>query len=600
MQYKLLFAAALVMLLAGHPYGALAQAGNASLKETAPAAEEKYVVLWRRVPSDFNSSRFDASRARQLIDSSPSRKIRLSPGDTISGQLRQNFKISSSWTPAMYDSMIAKIVELNALQSADSVIAGQALIVPVVPMTVASGTKQGIRVDWSLSELESSAYSSMSVASSDIAQTEIQYFKVAASDLSSYASEAGFELGASGEITVELGRVLAQDMATSTSPLQRELAELVRAELQDSASGIKAVVVVMDDSIPDHTEYVRTKEFIIELSEQVRTQYGLGESPYLGEVRRLPSTLSDTPSHTLYPDLRMHSSQIKHALTPLTSLDGGQRVRVIYLPLAATQRGVSPFFKEILFLSEMIKMLRPSPGKKSAGVASARQYAEMVVEQIVESNRKVFDYGPVAFGTAASASVASDRGLLEAITLALDAYSTLTANPHALSLSWTMPKLQLPAYLVESPYGWRFAAAGNGRSTGAGSDFIAGELQFAARAATTKDVIAVLNSDGPPGPCASNIFDDSSGIQVLSLAFAGRIDEQRCGTSFSTPRVAWLIAARETVRGRRLSAPVTPQAKVLWNQQQQVIVGSMRSSRETSILQKYSLDVNKLFEARTP
>ncbi|WP_411833877.1 hypothetical protein [Pseudoxanthomonas mexicana] len=597
MQRKSYLVGGLVVLLSGSVFGV--DMGDDPIAEAAtPSTGEAMVVMWRRVPSNFNSSDFSAEQARKLVDSSPSRTIRLSQGDTVSGQLHRKFKISSTWTPVMYERMISRIVELNALKNADEVVAGQELIVPVVPMTATSRLSQGVRVDISQSMLDSTSYGSLGVAEEGAAQTEIQYFSIPASELYKYELADGYEQGASGEMKVEFGFAGSSEGASLAAPVRTEVAERIRAGLKGSANGVNPVIIVMDDSIPDNEEYARTRDFVVSLSTTVRAKYFLGDSPYIEDVKGLASSFpEETPRYTLYPDLRMHSSQIKETLRPLIKLDEAQRIRVIYLPLAATQHGITPLLKELLYLAEMIKIVKPVPGQKSKAIAGSKQIAMIVVDQIMMGNRQVFDYRPVAFGTLAAASIPSDRSLIEAVALVLDAYSTVTGEPHALSLSWTTLKLQLPVYLVESPYGWKFAAVGNGGVAGVGSDFLANELQLASRAATNRDVVAVLNSDGIAGPCASNVFDDSGGIELLGVAFSGRLDAKRCGTSFSTPRVTWLMAAREAIHGERQAIPMTPYARLLWNQRQKQFLQGLKSAGPGTVLQKYGLNEDKLFEA---
>lgn len=567
--------------------------------ENAPATQvDDYVILWRRVPNNFHSRQLPESDIRQLVDKSPLKSVRMSAGDTLSGQLQKQFKVNPTWTPAMYDSMVSRIVELNGLGSPDSVEAGQDLLVPVIPRAGRPGSEQGLSVTLSESVIGPTVQFSTAVTTS-AARTEIQYIKVRVSELPNYALDGDVPQGASGPIEITLGaggtQAVAQDGVITT-----EVASRIRQGLSKSATGLSPVLVVVDDAIPDHAEYVRARDFMLEVSKVVREKHGLGESRYYPELKGMPSQLPAADEATLYPNTVMHASTIKASLGPLTQIDPQRRVRVVYIPLAATQIGITPLYKELLYLAELLKIVQPSLPYTLSATADQRNTAANIAESLVLGNERVFVYGPVQFVGNGGISLRSDRSLIEALGIVLDAYSNATAQPHALSFSWTMPRLSFPAYLVDNPYGWKFAAAGNKTSPTQSADFLERELQFAARAAGPKDVVAVLNSDDASGACASNVFDDSGGIQVLSLAFTGRVDATLCGTSFSTPRVAWLVAAREAIFGDRSTVPMPSLKKMKWREQQQQLLLGLRSQNAATVLQRHNLEAAKLFQPAQP
>lgn len=563
----------------------------------AQAQDDDYVILWRRVPNNFYSPALGSDDIRQLVERSPVKTLRLNPGDTISDQLQKQFLINARWTPAIYNRMLARIMDLNGLDSSDAVQAGQELLIPVIPQTGRASSarpEQGVGLVLSETKLD---YTMVRVATSTSATstgTEIQYIKVRPSELGLYALDFDTPLGANGPINITLGAAPDASSTTGSALLDTSVAERVRSGLTQAVD-LRPVLLIVDDSIPDHAEYVRTKDFVLELSKTLREKHGYGESPFGSELKALPTHLPGAQEHLLYPNLATHASVIKQSLLPLTALDPGQRVRVIYLPLAATQLGITPIYKELLYLTELLKVAPPSLFSSSSPTALQRDTAKAVTEQIALRNKPVFGYGPIPFSSTGNNSLTSDRALLEALSIVLDAYSNATAHPHALSYSWTMPKLQLPTFLVANTLGWKFAAAGNHTADAPNADFLQRDLQFAARAAGPKDVIAVLNSDGTSGPCASNLFDDSIGIQVLGLSFTGRVDTNRCGTSFSTPRVAWLFAAREAIYGQRLAVPISIPAKVAWYEKQQQLVLGQRSNDQAPVLRRYNLDARELF-----
>lgn len=587
-----LVGAVLVLLFAACPIA------QAQAQAPAHAPDEDYVILWRRVPNNFYSPALDSEEIRQLVDRSPVKTLRLNSGDTISDQLQKQFLVNERWTPAIYKRMVSKIIDLNGLESSDAVKAGQELLVPVIPQTGrASRTRpeQSIGVILSETELDYTSIQVETSASASNAGTEIQYIKVRASELGRYVLDISVPQGAFAPVRITLGVDTDPALTTDNMFLEQSIAEQVRTGLSQSM-GVSPVLLVVDDSIPDHAEYARTKDFMLEMSKIIRDKHGFGDSPFSNELKALKDRMPGAQEHLLYPNLATHASVIKKSLQPLSALDPRRRVRVIYLPLAATQMGVTPIYKELLYLAELLKITQPSLSLSVSPTALQRNMARTVTMEIVERNTDVFMYGPVPFSSSGNNTLTSDRALLEGLSIVLDAYSNITAQPHALSYSWTMPKLQFPTYIEPNALGWKFAAAGNHASDGSNSDFLLRGLQFASRAAGPKDVIAVLNSDGASGSCASNLFDDSMGIQVLGLSFSGSVDADFCGTSFSTPRVAWLFAAREAIYGQRLVAPVTTPMKVAWYERQQRIVLGQRIDDQAPVLKRYNLDVRKLFD----
>lgn len=578
-------------------FAALSSFALASETPMIPVSEaEQYVVLWRRVPSAYSSPDFSRAQIDQLLEKSPVRTLRMELGDTLSGRLQSQFRVNATTTPEMYGSLLSKVVELNHLKSADDLIAGQELLVPVIPKTSKQGALQGLSLAFSETDIAFTASEFSPAFVGEVAETEIQYFKVPIRELPLHALELNAQQGASGPIEVLFGQGAVPSSTPTGQVLEPELGAQLRLALSASRNGLNPTLVVVDDAIPDKDEYARARAFLLEVSNEIRETHGFKDSPYVAEINspEIWSALNEDSTH--YPSLVMHASVIKKALAPLIALDSGERVRVIYLPLSATQHGVSPILKELLYLAELLRIVSPSSVTSSSANPTQREAARRVVEMVVKSNPSVFEFGPVAFSSAGGKTLRSDRYLIEALSSVLDAYSRAAGQPHMLSFSWTTPKLSFPTAFVGSPYGLMFAAAGNRSSSPMIPDILESEVQFASRAVGPMDVVAVLNSDGQTGPCASNLFNDDSGIQVLSLSLTGLVDATHCGTSFSAPRVAWLVAAREAIHGSRPARPVSPQFRLAWYQSQRQRLLGMRSAELSSVLQRYHLDARKLLE----
>jgi hypothetical protein len=162
-----------------------------------------------------------------------------------------------------------------------------------------------------------------------------------------------------------------------------------------------------------------------------------------------------------------------------------------------------------------------------------------------------------------------------------------------LSFSWTKDEPST-TYFPENGLGLKFTAAGNHEDDALSANFIERELDYAARA-TGKSFVAVMNSTGGTR-CPSNIYDDT-GLDVLSVAYPGDAVQGFCGTSFSTPRVAWLLAAREAALGSVLVPPVAVMPKVRWQERQIKLIRSFRQPAGADFLNRYALSIEQLLKS---
>ncbi len=106
------------------------------------------------------------------------------------------------------------------------------------------------------------------------------------------------------------------------------------------------------------------------------------------------------------------------------------------------------------------------------------------------------------------------------------------------------------------------------------------------------DFLVVANSDGPQARCPSNTFDDPPQIAIIGLAYSGRLDDSLCGTSFSAPRVAWLLAARDVLSGKFPSANA-PEQLDLWISGKRNLILSLQHPAG-GFFERYSFSVERL------
>lgn len=565
-----------------------------------PVAAEPHVVIWRSIRNDFHDPTISPDFVAQVVEMTPPTRLQVDQDETISGLLKKSFNISSTWTPEIYQQMLSRIAELNSLADVNKVAAGSALLVPQIPMVGKKYFKPpkawvGQNVKTSMSWVENAIVGGKvtKVAPAGAApQREVQYFSVPLSEAGKYALPAYAVQGASGPIKVDL----LQDGigAAANGLLSTSVATLIRSKLSAAVDGPKPVLVILDDSVPDSMEYAASKRFVIALSKTIRDAYSLGESPYLSDVEDQPDSLAAEDPDSLFPNLRTHASLIKQSLSEFTALDSGKRVTVIYMPLGATQIGVAPLLKEIVYLGQILKIVRPSLPPVITASRSQREQAKAVTEAIIDSNPVAFKSGVLMPIDGNELSVTTDSLLLEAMGIVMSYYADVTGQPYLLSFSWTTPKFTFPTYFEAGTYGIKFAAAGNQKKVHSSADFLQLELEYASRAATSKDFVVVMNSTGAAVGCPSNVFNDD-GLSVATVAYPGSVTEKFCGTSFSTPRVAWLTAAKEAVFGKRLATPVGKQAKLSWLGKHHAAILEFRQSAQTDLLGRYNLDVQKFF-----
>ncbi len=566
--------------------------------QTPTNGEEPRVVIWRTLRNDFHDNTLAPSFVAEVVDTAPPALLKVGQGQTLSGKLKDTFNISEKWTPEIYQRMLSRVADLNGIENINKLPAGAELLVPQIPSAGKKYTSQppgwtGQKVTTALEWKENSvAGTQVSNAAPATAapQQEIQYFSVPKSELSKYLLSDNGAQGASGPITVDLtqGPAISNFGRILTEPASA----LVKSKLS-SASGPKPVLVIMDDSIPDSTEYAIAKAFVIALSRAVRDAYYLGDSPYLDEVKAQPDSLAAESPSSLYPNLKSHASLIKQSLVEFTALDGMKTVSVVYLPLGATQIGVAPLLKEIVYLGQLLKIVRPKLPVTITASQVQRDQAKSVTDAIVASNPAAFSSGLLMPLDGAELSVTTDSLLLESLGIAMSYYADVAKRPYMLSFSWTAPKFAFPTYFEAATYGMKFAAAGNRKAPPAGADFLQLELEYASRAATSDDFVVVMNSTGTSG-CPSNIFNDD-GLSVATVAFPGHVTDKFCGTSFSTPRVAWLVAAKEAASGQALTVPLNQHGKLLWLSRKNAAIHALKQSTQTDLFGRYILDVEKFF-----
>jgi hypothetical protein len=561
--------------------------------------EEDVAVVRRVVSRNYHSAEFDATRFRDLLANSAPRAVIARPNSTISGIVLDELKISESWTPEVYAPVMRHVLEMNNLRDPKELKGNQVLKLPDIPKTAevylkpdkppGPGPSSSVLGSWDKNLGAFVGQPRANTASKTVKKDlQIRFLPAAAVDgLGVAASQASLlELSESGQY-----QVLTEPMTLTLAELPQGgrdafLSSADRAALAAfiaRPARTKPLVVVFDDSYPSQQDFLAAVAFVIRASREIRKGFGLQDAAHmdspnllkLERTYRQGTTFCDADCE--YPRLKTHASMIRESLKDLTDTDAGRRVEVIYLPVNAAQ----VFSKEVLAEIIGVALLADSvvdglylmsPGVQTPADAQRAKPDFASIDKQVEAilARKGLYAGARPFNGAAMASQ-TDKGIIDSLVNFLWLYSMVSQRPHFLSMSWTAPNLKYPTLFRTNGYGIWLSAAGNDARINIHSSL----RQFAARSSDPGDVLAVANlSTG----CESSTFTTT--VPVYGLAFPGRISSTLCGTSFSTPRVAWLLAAYEAVKGQ----PLTPYSDA-WNE--------WRVARKTTLMKLQTTGANQ-------
>lgn len=565
--------------------GAGAQPGEAD--------DDGGILLWRVVPSNLHDPGFPAETFKSLVTKSLPRSVDVKPNDTLSAIVQRHFNVSRSWTPAIYDSLVQQIKHANNL-ARDTDLKPGPLTVPDLPRTgksqpsasnLANAFPKISTLDfgakaWNSNKKALVGTPIVSDAGRLGANLVMQIREVPLAEAKAYAAPADEDVPTPFSyaalrvpFTAELSAEAAVASASGACP---PVAPALAAILSGTPR-TQATVVVLDDAWPDDAEFLKARDFVVNASKLIRAQFKLdGATPVTGDIDALKNmTGTSFPSGIApYPALQTHAAAIKASLRDFSCNNTGRGVNVVYLPMGTAQDGALPLLREILYLAYLARIksnnfsakLVWAPPLKDQ-VDTARSFA---AKSFAAQKGKISPFlSP--FKPGASTSLVTDQALIEQLAFFLRLYSDATQSPHFLSMSWTARELGWQIYFPEYSYGLMLAAAGNTETVNVHEE----RVQFAYRSTNPGDVIAVENSDSARYLCSSSRFTQADDVDVLGVGYPGEIaDTNLCGSSFSTPRVAWLLAAREAYI---VSPPTTEAARSLWQARQKTRIKTLRT-----------------------
>lgn len=552
------------------------------------------ILLWRVVPADLHNPKFSAETFKALLTKSLPRSVPVDTNDTLSDVVRRNFNVSSTWTPAVFGALVDQIMQVNKLDK-DKDLQPGSLIVPDLPRTSKSKPSAfkllNASAKISVLDLGANAWDANKNALSGTpvvselgrtgSQSVIQIrqlpLKVAQSFAAPLDEGIPSEFAYAGlrvPITVELGaEPISAPTGEGCSAVDPALASILAGKPRTQAT-----VVVLDDAWPDDEEFLKARDFVVRASKLIRAKFRLdGATPTLGDIDAL-STMKGTSfpvGIAPFPILKTHAAAIKASLHSFSCNDKGHGVNVVFIPMGTAQDGSFILLREILYLAYLARIKSNNFSAKLAWDAipkkdqidTARRFAAM---GFADQKGKISPFlSP--FSPSGPNYIQTDQALIEQLAFFLRMYSDASQSPHFLSMSWTARDLAWQIYFPEYSYGLMLAAAGNNETVNVHEK----RVQFAYRSTNPGDVIAVENSDGAKYLCSSSHFSQADGVDVLGVGYPGEITHANlCGTSFSTPRVAWLLAARESYVA---AAPANEDERSLWQSRQKTRIKEMRT-----------------------
>ncbi len=543
------------------------------------AQESPPTVLVRRVvPANFHDPDFDPNKFEVLLTHSVNRAVKAEPDTSVSEILQKEFNISESWTPRVYRQLADHVLNLNGLQKDSDLKANQVLKLPDLPRTSEVYRDPRKRPPivpksslWTSWDKRTKAFTGLPTVGSNVSRTskrEMQTRLVPVSELLTLNIAKGpFSPAQSStpayQVMQEAMKLTFADVS-GAAPVEPFLkpaeAAFLRRFLARPAS-TRPLLVIFDDAYPSQADFLDTAAFVIQASREIRERFGLkdaahGDSPDLLALERgYRNGTIFCDADCEYPKLKTHTAMIRESLKELTQADASKRIEVLYLPVNAAQLYSKQILGEIIRVSLLadsvvdgLALTQPGAPERDRPVP-AYESIPAQVEAMLAAEALYVALLPFNGATMTSQT---DRGIIDCVVNFFWLYSMATQRPHFLSMSWTAPNLRYPTLFRANGYGLWLAAAGNDPKINVQSAL----LQFAARSSDPGDVIAVENV---ASACRSSTL--ATTVPVYGFAFPGRISSDLCGTSFSTPRLAWFLAAYEAIKGQA----VKPNTEA-WNQ----------------------------------
>jgi hypothetical protein len=519
-------------------------------------------VVHIRVNTEYNDSEESLRLLETIALYAPVRRIPVVPGDTVAALLVREYGFGPSDLPKSFALLMKFTLEKNHLERAEDLRPGT-LIIPSVPRRVWMGFGRNnplnfmanmtvFRSDTATTASSSANRLPTSTGSSIIESEppEVAYtrsepvdahrltapyelldvelpLKAAASLLQSPAFAKGTVTGFTYPMPVRL----AADNACDTEPASKDHQTLTAeqksrvSQLLKQQSQRAPVVFILDTGWPNWPAYLESREALYDVLDNVwRGKFGIPFPKPAAQKSILPAT-------------HQHCRCIERALKELRALEENvspdKKIRIIYVPLTREQ-GATTILSDLLQTSELLQ--RNIAGKNvtlnAAIINGSRKYASDLVKRSF----------PASWS---GEEVNTDKSVMDAVLLIGQVYSERANTVFFANESWTVRHGEQYYVQYQTPqYGIVTSAAGNDGTTNL--------LDFAQRSASTRDTMAIINMTGNGVASQSTRIEERDLDNAIAAGFDGVVTDDISGTSFSSPRIAWFLAAGEAVRSKPL------------------------------------------------
>lgn len=570
------------------PLGLVGLAGLLTVLTDAGAQSEAdggLVLVQRTVDARYEESSSDLAA---VLSSTLTKPYVIKQNDTLQGILSRKFSIGPTASPAVFEKVLVKTQELNGISNPSVIKAGEEISLPDMPAAqwkkaVADNPNYGIPrgdVGPSYAVVASSGgfprAADFSEKLSDLGRkaaplvTQWRWLTVAQAKQEEAAAAAA-NLQAPPRWSQPLTLKFAQASESAHGKVDADL-KYLEALLKRRAPKQDVVLYVLDDSWPSEAVFEASRKFLREMLIAVRTANYFGDD-------LLPTALGTAPGKTDLPTIttgrQLHAAKISASLAAFEKLS--PRVKVVYLPLFTQQKWAKEVWQELTYTALAASDMHSSLGRAevpSDKKRNARELARQLVDQI--PSEIVDSLGP------------AQQTPITVLQKMAQLYAKTTGTPYFISMSWTVEKQELDFGPDPDSLGVSLAASGNDRKS-----VMADSVYLAYRAKEAPgDVLAVMNTDSAGVElCDSSMLPLTGPNRFYGLAYDGRFNNgAECGSSFSTPRVAWLLALRQAY-----SSPVEEANRPDWYASFRTSVLALQNATQ-STSKRYWLAVEKLFD----
>lgn len=516
-------------------------------------AGETLGILTIPVHSRYDDSPESLRQISSLIRLPDQETITVLRNETLSEVILKHYRFGHSDLPHSYALLAQRIVTLNKIDNQNQIHSGP-LRIPILPPRALISSSSAARPGFSyyrpmkrfaisrilapslrqaavLSRGGNKSFDATSFVSIPVTPETLGQTQEVLPDFATYLTSARIRVALADGVNSTGGAIHKTLNAQEASILQA-------AVKKKSARNV--YVFVLDDGWPDSAAYSSSLADLQQISNIVRDKYGLGHV----NIR----------THDYIPlPLSSHSGSIRDALREFTDIDTSNMVRVIYVPLSKAQNSAD-VLTELLTLNFIVRHTKSNPSSASNLIDIAKQNASDVLEGIGDT----FD----------DQRIDTDESVIQAIWALADIAVRDSPNDDVFFIneSWTIKWSRLTGSLDDGHSGIStgIAVAATGDTPSLEVNREIGGLDFARQATSSKSVLAVMNVIPSTGLiCNSSIVRQDLFDQTFVAAYDGeviagpderhcldgtRVDTCVCGTSFSAPRLAWLLALSEAER----------------------------------------------------